>query len=285
MKFEKSIIETISQRVSRRAYEDLEIESDKLQKIKQILKKEFTGPFNGKSRFELIDCGNDDPSKRRKLGTYGFIRGAHYFIIGILKRDEKNIVDFGYSFEKIILKMTELGFGTVWLGSTFRYNQFEECTNLKDNEYIAAITPVGYSKEKPKTYERLISWGISSRKRKPWNKLFYLGDFATALTKNDAEEYSKALEMVRIGPSARNEEPWRVIKEEKSDTFHFYLQLTRKRTADYLPPMKQMDMGIALSHFELTVKEQRIKGKWVKKSPSINTERKNLHYIATWIGK
>ncbi len=285
MKFEKSIIKTIKKRVSKRAYKNLEIESSKLRKIKQILKKEFTGPFGGKSRFELISCGNSDSSEKRRLGTYGFVRGARYFIIGILEQEEKNIVDFGYSFEKIILKMTELGLGTVWLGGTFRYKQFEDCTNLKENEYIAAVSPIGYSLEKPKTYEKLIYWSIGARKRKSWSELFYIEDFSTPLTENLAGKYTTALEMVRIGPSASNKEPWRIVKEKKSNIFHFYLQLIRKLSSDNLPPMKQMDLGIALSHFELTVKEQKISGKWVKKNPNIDTTRKNFHYIASWIGE
>lgn len=285
MKFEESIIKTINQRTSRRAYKDLEIESSKLQKITQILKKEFVGPFGGKSRFELIDCGTNDPLVKRRLGTYGFIRGAHYFIIGILERKERNIVDFGYCFEKIILKMTELGLGTVWLGASFRYNQFKDCTNLKESEYIAAVSPVGYSLENPKAYEKIISWSIGARKRKPWSMLFYLGDFSTPLTENIAGKYATALEMVRIGPSAVNKEPWRIVKEKKSDIYHFYLYLDRKQATNNLPPMKQMDLGIAQSHFELTVIEQKIGGKWIKKNPNIDTTRKNLYYIASWIGE
>ncbi|MCK5046308.1 MAG: hypothetical protein KAS22_06995 [Candidatus Heimdallarchaeota archaeon] len=285
MKFEKSIIKTINQRTSKRAYKDLEIESNKLQEINQILKKEFTGPFGGKSRFELISCGNNDSSEKRRLGTYGFVRGARYFIIGILKKEEKNIADFGFSFEKIILKMTELGLGTVWLGGSFRYNQFEKCSDIKENEYIAATTPVGYSLEKPKAYEKIISWSIGSRKRKPWSKLFYLGDFSTPLTKKIAGKYASALEMVRIGPSARNEEPWRVVKDETTNTFHFYLQLSRRKPADDLPAMKQMDLGIALSHFVLTAIDEKLKGKLVKMNPNIDTSSGYLYYIASWIGE
>lgn len=283
MKFENSIIETINQRTSKRAYKDLDIESKKLQKINQILKKEFTGPFGGKSRFELITCGNDDSSEKRRLGTYGFVRGARYFIIGILNKEEKNIVDFGFSFENIILKMTELGLGTVWLGGSFRYSQFEKCSEIKENEYIAATTPVGYSLEKPKAYEKIISWSIGSRKRKPWSELFYLGDFSSPLTENVAGKYTTALEMVRIGPSAANKEPWRIVKEKKTDTYHFYLCLSRKQSNDELPPMKQMDMGIALSHFVLTAMEEKLKGKLVKKNPNIDTSSGNLYYIASWI--
>jgi nitroreductase len=285
MKFEKSIIETINQRVSKRAYEKREIEPSILKKIKRILKKGFAGPFSGKSRFELIDCVVDETAEKRRLGTYGFVRGGRYFIIGILRREEENIVDFGYCFEKIILKMTELELGTVWLGATFRYNQFKNCAKIKEDEYIAAVTPVGYPLEKPKPYERIISWSIGSRKRKTWAKLFFLEDFVTHLTEKDAGKYATVLEMVRIGPSARNSEPWRIVKEKNANTFHFYLHLSRNIIDEKLPSMKQMDMGIAMSHFELTAKEEKLSGKWMKKKPEIDTKGKNLHYIASWIGK
>ncbi len=285
MKFEKSIIQIINQRTSRRAYEQRELEAKRLKKIKQIAEKKFVGPFGGKSRYQLISSESKDQTEKRKLGTYGFIRGARYFILGILNQEKKNIVDFGYSFEKIILKMTELGYGTVWLGSTYRYNQFEVCANLKENEYIAAISPVGFALENPKIYEKLIWRGIGARKRKPWAGLFFLNDFTTPLTERDAGKYATALEMVRIAPSARNEQPWRVVKEEETNTFHFYLQLIQGRDADKLPAMKQMDMGIALCHFELAAKEEKLNGKLELKNPELDTLGKNRYYIASWIGK
>jgi nitroreductase len=285
MKFEKSIIKTINLRVSRRAYEDREIESDKLQKITQILNTEFIGPFGGKSKFELISCEANDSSEKRKLGTYGFVRGARYFIIGILERGEKSLVDFGYSFEKIILKMTELGLGTVWLGGSFRYRQFEDCATINENEYIVATSPVGYALKKLKAFEKLIFWSIGARKRMPWSKLFFHNDFSTPLTKKQAGKYATALEMVRIGPSASNKQPWRLVKEENLNTFHFYLQLTRSKPIDNLPTMKQIDMGIAISHFELTTEEQKIRGKWTKENPKLDTLGMNLYYITSWIGE
>ncbi|NHJ48881.1 MAG: nitroreductase [Asgard group archaeon] len=285
LKYEKSIIATISKRVSRRAYDSKEIESSKLKKIRKILKNGFKGPFGGKSRFTLIDCVSTDTSEKQRLGTYGFIRGARYYILGILDNDEQNIVDFGYSFEKIILKMTELELGTVWLGATFRYNQFKKCTKIKTSEYIAAVTPVGYSLEKPKVYEKIISWGIGARKRKPWSKLFFLENLTDSLSENEASKYATVLEMVRLAPSARNEEPWRIVKEKDSNIYHIYLKLNRRFSDDSLPSMKQMDIGIAMSHFELTAKDQKLDGKWVKKNPNIDTNSKNLHYIASWIGK
>ncbi len=77
----------------------------------------------------------------------------------------------------------------------------------------------------------------------------------------------------------------RIVKEKKTDTYHFYLCLSRKQSTDELPPMKQMDIGIALSHFVLTAREEKLKGKLVKKNPNIDTSSGNLYYIASWIGE
>jgi hypothetical protein len=109
--------------------------------------------------------------------------------------------------------------------------------------------------------------------------------FDNPLSEKVAGKYVTAIEMVRIAPSARNEEPWRIVKEKDSNTFHFYLKLVRRLPEDKLPPMKQMDIGIALSHFELTAKELKLEGKWKKMNPNTDTKSKNLYYIASWIGK
>ena len=55
----------------------------------------------------------DDGSR---LGTYGMIKNAKTFIVAIAKKslgeDLMRAVDFGYDFEKIVLKATDLGLDT-----------------------------------------------------------------------------------------------------------------------------------------------------------------------------
>ena len=53
-----------------------------------------------------------------KLGTYGFIKGAYSFIASSTVREEFALESLGYQMEKIVLKATELGLGTCWLGGT-----------------------------------------------------------------------------------------------------------------------------------------------------------------------
>ena len=45
-------------------------------------------------------------------------------------------------------------------------------------------------------------------------------------------------------------------------------------------PIQDIDMGIAMSHFELTAREMGIAGKWEIKSDALKTT--SLDYIVSW---
>ena len=62
----------------------------------------------------------------------------------------------------------------------------------------------------------------------------------------------------------------------------FYLK--RKRIIDMVikkVDLHMVDMGIAMSHFELTLNENGIKGFWKKETNHCKQE--NLEYIASWV--
>jgi len=65
------------------------------------------------------------------------------------------------------------------------------------------------------------------------------------------------LEMVWLGPSASNKQPWRVLKA--NEVLHFYLQYTA--SYEKMPyDIQRCDMGIAMAHFELTMDELGVGG-------------------------
>jgi hypothetical protein len=47
--------------------------------------------------------------------------------------------------------------------------------------------------------------------------------------------------------------------------------------------LQNIDMGIAMCHFELTAQEFGLKGKWEIIDPQISDA--GLNYIFTWVGK
>jgi hypothetical protein len=69
--------------------------------------------------------------------------------------------------------------------------------------------------------------------------------------------------------------------------WHFYLQRTsgygkRNRDIFKLADMQRIDMGIALCHFELTLREMGLSGEWVFAEPSIEKPDELTEYIVTW---
>jgi hypothetical protein len=59
-----------------------------------------------------------------------------------------------------------------------------------------------------------------------------------ALPEGAAGRYLDPLEMLRLGPSASNRQPWRVIKEQGRDIFHLYL----RRSKGYDKLIKAVDL-------------------------------------------
>ncbi|MCB2339149.1 nitroreductase family protein [Clostridium estertheticum] len=276
MEFQKSVIELIKMRTSSRSFDQKNIESLTLKRLKDYIKKS-NEETKLRARVIVIQSNDNDSRKAKKLGTYGVISGANSFIIGIFEKEEKDALEFGYLFEKIILFATDLGLQTCWLGGTFNKGNFEENMSLVDNEFIPIVSPVGIKKEKPRVFESVMRKVIGANKRKPWSELFFETDSLAALSEGSAGQYAVPLEMVRLGPSASNKQPWRIIKEENA--YHFFLCRTKGYgVAGY--DMQKNDIGIAKCHFELSANELGLKGTWVE-IKNISTPN-DWEYCCSW---
>ena len=275
-----TIIDAIRARKSCRTYSDRTIEREKLSELTGFLKANGKGPFGASVRFELVDFNALEAAEAGTLGTYGVIRGASVFIAGAVLKQPRAIEDFGYCMEINILKATELGLGTCWLGGTFRRRGFGRQMGLAADEFLPAVTPVGYAGEKRSLTDRFFRFGAGSDQRKPWSELFFDGSMDSPLPKETAGSYEIPLECVRIGPSASNKQPWRIIRN--GEAFHLYLHRTPgydKLTRGL--PLQDVDMGIAMCHFGLSAKELGLRGAWRVQDPG--NPANDLEYVASWL--
>ena len=277
----ESMIEAINRRVSARSYADWSIEQSKKQEMINLLESTNEGPFGNKVRFTLIDFSEMEKNEIRSLGTYGFISGAKLFIVSAIKDSAGALVDLGYCFEKVILTATNLGLGTCWLGGTFKRANFAKRMNASEDEIVPAISPIGYARDRSTIREIAVRRFANSDRRKPWEELFFDGDFNTPLSKESAGAYAVPLECVRLGPSASNNQPWRVVYQKQHGAFHFYL----KRTWGYDKlngkiDLQLVDMGISMCHFELSAREKGLTGTWEVAKPDLDTG--DAEYIVTW---
>lgn len=271
---------TIIERSSVRRYLENEIDGSLKISIESILNQDIKTPFGNKPRFYLIDKQNFTEQKL-KLGTYGFISGSRYFIVGAVAINDYCLEDLGFAMEQIILELTGLGLGTCWLGGTFKRSEYEKTIQLEANQIIPAITPVGFPTPQKSLKEKIIKTLVRAKTRLPFNDLFFQSNFESSLGEDIVTEFKEALEMVRLAPSAENAQPWRVVLAE-NNKFHFFMK--RKKIIEKTLPkidIQKIDMGIAMSHFELYLKKSGFKINWRSDANVESLDMDNLQYTAT----
>ena len=284
----KPITDIIRQRFSCRTYLEEPITAEKRQRLQTFIDSLQSGPFGGHPHFHLVAADKQDSHALKSLGTYGFIQSATGFIIGTLGTGGKNLEDYGYQMEQIILFATSLDLGTCWLGGSFTRSSFARKINAADDALIPAVTSIGEIANVEDARNGLLRRQIKADQRLPWEQLFFNQDFGAPLTQKDAGEYATPLEMLRIGPSASNKQPWRVVKDGKC--WHFYLQRTRGYRQGTLirflgvADVQRLDMGIAMCHFELTAQELGLPGKWIVAEPPTEKPDELTEYTVSWVG-
>ena len=287
MKVSRPITELISQRYSCRTYQKIPIDSHRRNALSAFAAAQKRGPLGGTARFALVASTEDDLQALRGLGTYGFISGATGFIVGTTPNNALHLEDYGYLLEKIILFATDLELGTCWLGGTFTKSSFARKISVQEGELVPAVSSVGYPAKRPRQIERIIRRGARADRRKSWEQLFFKDKYGVPLTRPEAGNFAGALEMVRLGPSASNKQPWRIIKCAKS--WHFYIQRSpgynQKRIVKLttVVDLQRIDMGIAMCHFELTARQLGLPGIWHRREPSMNLTDDLLEYTVSWV--
>jgi len=292
---QQDVIGLIRRRTSCRTYDGEPIGAGTQRRLQAFLDRESGAPFGKRMRLALIAATEDDPTTVRRLGTYGFIKGARAYIAGVVLDAESAgaLEDFGYVVERTILYATSLGLGTVWLGGTFTKSRFERTMGLRSGESLPAVIALGSTAERPRASDGVIRRGAQADKRLTWEQLFYEappeggGLFEIPLANDGAGTYATALEMVHIGPSASNKQPWRIVRSGKS--WHFYMQRSRRyrsrnslvRVAD----MQRIDMGIAMCHFELTALQLGLAGDWTFEDPGLPLPGRLTSHVATWAAR
>jgi nitroreductase len=273
------ISQLIKKRFSCRTYADTPVEEKLLHELDSLVMAEHSGPFGNKPQFQLINLDMSPPAERKNIGTYGIIKNARLYLTGKIKKGDKAVEDYGYCMESLILQATALGLVTCWIGGTFNADGFARAIDLQEDEILPAVSPVGYPADSESLIEKMFRFTAGSERRKPWPDIFFAGNFSTPLTCDRAGIYSEALENVRLAPSASNLQPWRILQDAAGSAFHFYLE----RSFGYKLrgiPIQDIDMGIAMNHFELTLRELGISGEWQIREnvPQMSP----LHYLVSW---
>ena len=241
--------EAIGKRRSYRTYDkNRPVEAEKLAALDDIC-REFR-PFEG-VRVCLLSKPVEDIFKFI-AGSYGVIRNAPAFLAFIGDADNPFVSEqAGYTGEGIILEATALGLNTCWVGAAFSSKKAGTLVEMKNNERLAAVSPVGYAVNGQPLMDKVMTGFGRTHKRHPVEQL------VSGLNYEQASDWIKdAVEAARLAPSAVNRQPWGFDIEEDGITVY-----VRSKGADTGIPFR-LDCGIAMLHIEVAAQNAGYKGKW-----------------------
>jgi hypothetical protein len=265
-------ISTIKKRYSCRTFQKNPPEETKLSVLKEYIAQLPPGPFGNLFQFFILD--SEEAGLGGFSGTYGFIKNAPLYIVGLGKNEDGAGEDYGFVMEHIILKATELNLGTCWLGGTLNRGALRRAVRADQDDLIPAVSPLGIPANKS-LRARIISAAAGSHKRKPWRNLFFreaAGELQD-LGEQDAGDYREPLQAVRLAPSAVNAQPWRLMVTSKGVRFY----LTGNPESGLNNP--RINIGIAMCHFYLAALQSGLEGEWIKEE----AVQPGWEYIISWV--
>lgn len=280
---EFDVEDAVKRRISVRTFDGRPLSEADREKLVNHM-EQVTNPFHVPVRFRFLDHAGTD--RAYSLGTKGVVIGTETYVAAAVDRNvELALEAFGYAFEEFVLFAASLGIGTVILAATLDRPGFESALELSGDEIMPTITPVGYPAAKRSLRDSAMRKGLKADQRLGWEQLFFKGEFGQPLSRTDAALYEKALEAVRLAPSATNKQPWRVVEEEGS--FHFFEQKARGMAKDPSTDIQRVDLGIALCHFGLMAESAQLAGRWARVEMD-GDARQKLHvpddaaYTVSW---
>jgi len=271
MNKENNTIEIMKKRISVRTYDGQPLE-EKVRRSLEAFLADVPNPFGVQTRFALLSVDGAE-----RIGTYGFISGVKQYVAGCVKQGGMDLEGYGYAMERIVLQATEMGLGTCWLG-IFKRGAFGDAMK-PDGELMPAVAAIGVAAGKRSLMDRAVAAGAGARKRKPLETLFFEEDFNTPI--NASGPLKECLEMVRIGPSASNKQPWRAARQ--GEAVHFYLAETPGYAGNKLPAgtIQRVDMGIAACQMEMAAEALGLPGGFVVSDPKLNAPE-GWSYSYSW---
>ncbi|MDH4212034.1 MAG: nitroreductase family protein [candidate division WOR-3 bacterium] len=275
--FTKSIDETVTKRVSCRTFENKLLDEKHKEELLTFCRTLNRGLWGEKIDYSLVECSLDE-LKKTKMSAFGLFKNVRSFVVAIIDKANLHHISYGYALEHIVLKATELGIGTCWAG--YFDPRVMKDIKVEENQTVPAIILVGYAAEKRTLKEIIARFAIRASKRRDWRKLFFHGDFGNPLSKETAGHYAGALEMLRLAPSAGNTQPWRIVKENDQNIYHFFKRVVNPSYEKH--KLHDIDIGIAMCHFELGAAKNGLDGKWERTDPHLTELPSKTHYMITW---
>lgn len=255
-----NVLAAIEVRKSVRKYKNEKIDPHTLEQLQSDLDR-YTPVFShAKTRFRVIN--NYEETQKAKIGfLYGLGKiNAPCCIAGICKNNE-GMLEIGFALEQEVLKLTDMGYATCWLG-TFDRQAIAEMCSLKDYEKVGIVIAVGYQKD-----DAFMNNGFRRVARSDTRKNFD-EICMNHLDKNMDDKIRKMIHLSMLAPSANNGQPVRV-------------KIGHNRADFYLVNDSKIDAGIFISHFYLCALELYHEVKIISENPPKADIPDNYAYVSS----
>ena len=190
-----NILDLAIARKSVRTFDGNKISNEEINKILEYCKT-IKNPYNIPVEFLVLDAEKHGLSSP-------VITGGNTYITAKVPKIAHCEEALGYSFELMVLYAWSLGIGTTWIGGTMNRDAFEKASQLKDDEIMPCVSPLGYPAKKRSLKEIGMRTAIRADKRISEKEMFFENDFSTPLIMADAI-VKNALEAVKYAPPLLN---------------------------------------------------------------------------------
>ncbi|MDP3179433.1 MAG: nitroreductase family protein [Spirochaetaceae bacterium] len=271
---------TIRARVSTRSFDGTPLSAEQVAALDAAFAECLPAPFGSTPRFALVTA--EPGAVAAKMGTYGLITKVPAYVVGAVRLGGMAMEDFGYALEGIVLRATELRLGSCWLGGVFDRGKAARTLRLGDGEVVPAALALGTPSAARSLQDRIVYAAAGARRRKDVSELFFQAESSGAWTPlAEPGEWAAILDAVRIGPSASNKQPWRVLVE--AGALHLYLSEDKLYNAALKPiSLQNMDMGIALCHIKAAARASGLTG-IIRRLEAGPVCPRGWEYIASWV--
>ncbi|MCM1505486.1 MAG: hypothetical protein NC127_09855 [Muribaculum sp.] len=245
-----NVIEAIKTRKSIRNYSGSALPGELKKQIEEYIAG-ATSPFGGGVTIRLEHFESNGPMKP---GTYGVIKGATDFLLIAIAEGIESELSAGFMGEQIVIRATELGLGTCWIGGTFKGGDFDRGQRWPAGEFLKIVSPIGFPAEKESMISKITRFMAKSGKRKPFGKLFFESSFDTPMRLDSVNTFLHPLSMMRLAPSSINSQPWRALVS--GEEVHFFSKAKGG--------LSMIDCGIGLCHFDMAERYDGHTGEFYK---------------------
>jgi nitroreductase len=279
--FSRPVAQLIKERCSCRSFDGRGLECGVLETLEKF-PAGLELPFKNRLRFGVIDREKVRAENVFSTGSYGMIKGVRFYLAALVARDAPHSwEDVGFALEAAVLDATALDLGSCWIGGIFDRKNFGKSLGMGEDELIPAVVAVGRPGDRRSWRDRLVRWSARGDMRKNPSALFFNHDWQTPFLYSDFPPWAPVLESVRLGPSASNKQPWRIIHQDGA--FHFFL--SRDKAYSAMMPhvdLQRIDLGIAMCHFQLAAQELGLPGEWRSGEPALPGTPGNFEYIVSF---